>query len=212
MVRSDPSNSSAKFSQAIATYKVSYSLAEIDPNAAVAMARESVRMFDAMKASHPSYLVLSRRAIALQRLAEAEFKAGHTADASRSSGSAIAAERSLPAQASQDMEGQMQFVEVLILAGKINTKAGKLDQAAKLFREAQDQAAPIAANPELTRIIPLAHSEEALGDFYVSRGQSAEARACYQKLAELWQRFAGSNEFVDRQRASAAKLIASLTY
>jgi eukaryotic-like serine/threonine-protein kinase len=210
MVRSDPNNTSARFSEAIATYKVSYALAEIDANEAVNLARQSVRMFNAMKASHPSYLVLSRRAIALDRLADAEFKAGHIDEAWRAAQSTLDATRSLPPQGAENMEQQMQFVQALILAGKIRAKSEDHAQAESLLRQARDHAASITRSQEVTQLIPLADAEEALGAFYAARRQTGEARACYQKVADMWQRFQGSNEYVDLRRARAARLLASL--
>jgi tetratricopeptide (TPR) repeat protein len=210
MVQSDPNNTAARFSQAIATFRVSHSLAEIDTNAAVAMARESVRLFDELMASRRSYLITSRRAIALHRLAEAEFKAGRIDEAWRSSQSALDAERSISPQGQENMEDQMQVVQALILAGKISAKARKPEQAEALLREARDHAAPIARGQELTQLISMADAEEALGAFYAGRRQTDEARASYQKSAELWQRFPESNEYAALRRASAAKLLASL--
>jgi tetratricopeptide (TPR) repeat protein len=182
----------------------------MDAKAGVATARESVRMFDALEASHPSYLVVSRRAIALHRLAEVEFKAGHLDDAWRWSQSALHAQRSLPPQGSEDIEQQMQLVQVLILAGKISAKSGNPERAESFFREALDRATPIARSQELTRLIPLASAEEALGAFYAGRRQKDEATVYYQKFADLWQRFPASNEYVDLQRAASGKRMASL--
>lgn len=108
------------------------------------------------------------------------------------------------------MEDQMQFVQALILAGKISAKSRKPEQAEALLREAHDRAAPIARGQELTQLIPLADAEEALGAFYASRRQTDEARACYRKSAELWQPFPESNEYAVLRRAAASKLLSSL--
>ena len=209
MVKSDPNNTAARFSQAIATYKVSFSLREIDTHAAVAMARESVRMFDELKASNPSYLVLSRRAIALHRLAEAEFRAGQMEEAWRFSQSALDAQKSLPPR-SENLEDPMQLVQTLILAAKISARSGNPQRAEALLREALDRAAPITLGQELTQFIPLADADEALGALYASQQRTDEARACYQKVADLWQRFPETNEYASLRHAAAGKLVASL--
>jgi tetratricopeptide (TPR) repeat protein len=209
MVQSDPNNKSARFSQAIATYKVSFSLAEIDANAAAEMARESVRLFDELKTVNPSFLVVSRRAIALGRLAGAEYKAGHLDEAWRWSRAAVQAQQSIPPQGADVTEEKMQLVQELILAGKISAASRQPERAEAFFQQAIDQATSIARSQEIIRLIPLADAEEALGSFYAARHKKAEARACYQKVAGLWQPFPDSNEYAIRRRAATAKLLAS---
>jgi hypothetical protein len=65
-----------------------------------------------------------------------------------------------------------------------------------------------ATTPALYRR-PLANSETALAEFYARRGQAELARACYERLAGLWQRFPESNEYVEMQRAESKRLLAS---
>ena len=209
MVQSDPNNKSARFSQAIATYKVSFCLAEIDANAAIEMARESLRLFDELKAANPSFLVVSRRAIALGRLAGAEYKAGHLEEAWRWSRAAVEAQRSIPPQGAGVTEEKMQLVQELILAGKISATSRQPERAEAFFQQAIDQATSIARSQEIIRLIPLADAEEALGSFYAARHEKEEARACYQKVAGLWQPFPDSNEYAVRRRAATATLLAS---
>src|ERR1700722_9036398 len=209
MVRNDPNNNSARFSQAIATYKVADLLADIDVNSAVALGRQSVHMFDELKASDPSYLVVSRRAIALERLAGVELKAGRLDEAWRAAQLSLDAQRSIPPKGAENWEDRVQLVQTLILAGKISAKSHELERAERLLREARDRAEPIARSQELTQVIPLANAEEALGAFYTSRHQLPEARACYQSALELWQRYPEANEYVDGRRTAARKLLAS---
>jgi hypothetical protein len=40
--------------------------------------------------------------------------------------------------------------------------------------------------------------------------RAAGARTCYQRLVDLWQSFPEQNEYVDRQKAAATRLLASL--
>jgi serine/threonine protein kinase len=90
MVKSDPSNSSAQFSRAIAMYAVSFCLANSDANGAIKLARNSVALFDHMiVAGKSSYLVPSRRVRALIRLAGAQLKAGRLAEARATAESAL---------------------------------------------------------------------------------------------------------------------------
>ncbi len=212
MVRNDPANTSAQFSRAIATYQVSFSLREFDATAAAAVARNAVRLFDEMIASgKPSYLVTSRRVRALLRLGEAQLKAGRAADARASAQAALDAVRPLAAGNQAELEDDSRIlVQVLILSGNASAAAGDFANAESFIREAREEAQKIAHSDELTNLIPLANAEEALGAFYARRRRTEEARACYQRLSQLWQRFPESNEYVDRQRIASERLLASL--
>jgi len=210
MAKSDPHNASAKFSQAVATYRVSFVLREFDPNAAIGLASDSVRMFDELIASgHASYLNESRHIQALQRLGEAQLKADRLTEASRSAEEALAGQRTIIAKNPAISDERNKLVPLLILAGKIGAASGNDKLAESRLREARDEAQRIAKGGELTSLIPSAHSEEALGDFYAQRGRVDEARACYQSLAELWRGFPEGNEYVGRQKASTKSLLAS---
>ena len=210
MVRSDPSNTSALFSRAVASYVVSTPLREFDPDGAVRMSREALQKFDDLIADgKSSYLITSRRVRALVRLGEAELKAGHTREALRTAELAIAAERPSASRKANESDQDVYFVSGLIAAGKANAASGNLERAETLLREACEEARSIAKDQELQNLIPLANAEEALGGFYAQR-HSDQARAVFQQVADLWQHYPESNEYVDRRKVAATRLLASL--
>lgn len=211
MVRSDPANTSARFSRAIATYEATLSLRAFDARAAVRMARDSVRMFDRMMASEqPSYLVEREATRALQHLAEAQLMAGPAAQARRTAEQALRKERQIAARNPAEWQEQSELVLALILAGRASAANGDFGRAESLLREAHAGALAIAQRGELTDLIPLADTDRALGSFYAGRRQVADARASYQELARLWQSVPGTNEYVDAQRTSSHHLLASV--
>ena len=82
MVETDPNNASARLSLAIALFRLSFPLKDIDAKAAVESAKESARIFDELiAAGKNSFLVTSRRARALRRLSVASIAAGRNAEA-----------------------------------------------------------------------------------------------------------------------------------
>jgi serine/threonine protein kinase len=211
MVRSDPSNTSAQFSRAVATYWVSFDLRETDAKAALKMAQDAVRMFDDLMASgKPNYLVSTRRVRALLRLGQAQLKIGRLAEAQATAQSALVAERALAGAKGGEWDEGSQLVQVLILGGQARAATGDSKGAESLLTEAREEAEKIASTGELTSLIPLANAETALGAFRVRRHELEQARACYERLTELWQGFSGSNEYVEMQRTASEKLLASL--
>jgi len=211
MLRSDPENTSAQFSRAVALFWLSFSLRESDPQAAVTVARSSVRIFDRMVASgEPTFLVASRRAHALYYRGEAQLKANRPVEADRSAQEALEAERPIVARDPAEAEEQATLVQVLILAGETSAANGDLRRAESLLQEAREVAQRAAGDRQLSNLIPLANAERSLGAFYVRRHRLEEARACYQRLADLWQNFPESNDYVDRQRFAAKRLLSSL--
>ena len=211
MAQRDPNNVSAKLSKGVAMYRVSLSLREFDPNAAIEMARESVRIFDGMIASgNKDYLTVSDHAIAVRRLGEAQLKGGQVAEARRSAEAALQAQRQVGSKSPPGSEDRVQLVQSLILAGETSAAAQDFATAGRLLQEARAEAQQIAKRQQLTSLIPLSRVEQALGSLYARRGQVQEARGCYQELVALWQDFPEASEYVQRQRASAAQLLASL--
>jgi tetratricopeptide (TPR) repeat protein/predicted Ser/Thr protein kinase len=211
MVRRDPNNSSARFSRAVAAYRVSVCLRELDANAAVRMARDSLRRFDELIASGDrGYLPVSHRAVALRRLGEAQLTAGEIAEARRSAESALDAQRASSGRSAPGTSDRADLVQALILAAQ--TKASERDSASaeRLFEEAHSEAEQIAQRPGLANLVPLANAERAAGDFYAQRRESENARACYRRLAQLWRNSGGSNDYANRQRATAEHLVESV--
>jgi len=211
MHKSDPNNTSAQLSLAIALYRFSFPLREFDAKEAVTTARNSVQMFDRMIAlGERNYLIESRRVRAWQRLAEAQLKAGRIAQAQRTAELALAKEQSLAVSYATEGEEQLVEVRLLIVAGNANDAAHHFLRAENLLREACARAGQIARRGELPEVLSLAHAEEALGSYYAGHRRNPEARACYVRLAELWRRFPETNDYVNRQRVAAERLLASL--
>jgi tetratricopeptide (TPR) repeat protein len=146
------------------------------------------------------------RADALRKLGEAQLKAGQLAEASSSADLALAASREL----AETPDDRGNLVEALILAGKTSAAARHPAHAESLLRQARDEAQGIARSRELTNLIPLATAEETLATFYVARHRTQEARACFERLVDLWQQFPESNEYVDGQKTSSKRLLSSL--
>ena len=207
MLDRDPNNTAAQSSVELAKLKISYCLQKSDPPAAISLARDSLRMIDQMIASNKGVSrAVADRAEGLRKLGEAQLNAGRLAEARSSADLVLAASREL----AQTPDGRSGLVEALILAGKTSAATRDLEHAESLLREARDQAQGIARSLELTNLIPLATAEEALGTFYVARHRTREARACYERLVNLWQQFPDSNEYVDGQRTLSKRLLASL--
>jgi tetratricopeptide (TPR) repeat protein len=186
-------------------------LREFDSGEAIRMARNSVYMFDRMMDfGKRNYLIQSRRIRALQRLAEAQLKARHISEARRTAELALASEQPLAAAYAAEGEEQLVLVRLLIVAGNANDAAHDLLRAENLLREARARAEQIARRGELPNVLCLAHAEEALGNYYASHRRYQEARVCYVDLTELWRRFSETNEYVNRQRVTAERLLASL--
>ena len=212
MVVSDPANTTAQFSRAVATYKVSFYLRESDPPEAERMAANSVQMFDTMLASgKPDYLVTSRRVRALLRLGEAQLKARHVAKARATAQSALDRERSIVGKGGAEWDDEHKvLVQILTLAGESSAAAGDYRTAESQLQEARQQAQQIAQSQELSSVIPLVNVERALAGVYLRQHRAEDARACYERVAALWQRFPESNQYVDLQRAAGRLTLASL--
>jgi len=211
MLDRDPNNTAAAFSVATAASKVSYALKEFNPLAAIRVARDSIQTFEHMIAlkKGDQRRAVSGRAFGLLLLGEAQLKIGRLQEARGSGDAALAAFREIVAE-NPNPGYRADLVETLILVGETSASTHNPAPAESLLREARDQAHGIARSEELTSLIPLATAEEALGKFYVHRHRTLEARACYERILNLWQQFPGSNEYVDRQKISSKRLLSSL--
>ena len=212
MVRSDPANTSAQFSRAVAMYWASFYLREFDPKAAVVLASDSVRMFDAiLKSGKHDYLVTSRRIRALLRLGEAQLKAGRLTEARATAQEALEAERPLASDGGAEWSDEHSvLVQLLILAGNASAVNRDYRHAEEQFLEARAQAQSIARSGELTGQIPLANAERALGAFYARRHRLEDAHACYQSVIDLWQRFPEASEYLGRERLASREQLGSI--
>jgi eukaryotic-like serine/threonine-protein kinase len=208
MAERDPNNTAAQFSVGVAESKVSYCLQRSDPPAAIRLARDSQRTFDQLIASNKldRRRGMPYRTEALLRLGEAQLNAGRLAEARSSAELALPAEREI----AHSPRHREDLLEVLILAGKASAAVQDVARAESLLREARDEAQAIAHPQELPSLVPLASAEEALGNFYVHRHRAQEARACYERIVNLWQQFPESNEYVDSQRVASQRLLASI--
>ena len=209
MVRADPENTGAKVSQALATQRVSYSLREFDPNAAIRVARESVHLWDELLAAKKTDQVVNR-AISLRILAQALLKANHAAEARRSADAALAIQESPEATKSMEWEDRAELVQSLIVAAQANSASGNNQGARDLLLRARQIAQELAKRPELAALVPLVNVEESLGSFYARQGLSAEARGSYQRLDSLLRQYPETNEYVSLRRSAAARLVAAL--
>src|SRR5262249_41070002 len=161
--------------RAVATYALSFCLRESDPNAAVSLARDSVRMFDEMiAAGRTDYLTVSRRVRALRRLGEAQFKAGRIKDAAASAQTALEAERKIATENNVGSDEEGILVALLILAGRVQAVSGDIKQAETSLTEAKERALQIAKDGQLADAIPLAAAERALGEFYAQQRRNDE--------------------------------------
>lgn len=210
-VRSDPANTSARFSRAVASYVLSIPLRESNPGEAVVAAQDSVHRFDMLIASAgTSYLLTSRRAHALIRLGQAQLRAGHLPEARTTAESALDTQQPIADREQESYDERMILVHALILAGEAAAANGHFDRAEDLLQEARGKAQEIAQGKGLIPVMPLAAAESALAKYYHGRRRRAEARACYQRLNELWQNFPEASEYVDLQRAASQKWLKSV--
>ena len=203
MVTRDPANASAKFSLAIALFRISFPMRATDPKGAVAAARESVQLFDAQMASgKPSFLVESRRARALRRLAEALLAAGQREEARQRAEEALREQRKVMERDSKDVEEMRLYVQALITASasaSASPEAGYLKEA-----EAKAAATYQQSPGELTSALVLARVYEAAASAASRRGDAAGAAQGTEAGLRIWREFPVENEYVRRKRASAA--------
>ncbi len=208
MLDRDPNNTAAQFSVVLAKLRVSYCLQKSDPPAAIGLARDSLRMIDQMIASNKGERrrAVNYRAEGLRTLGEVQLNTGRLAEARSSADLALAVTREL----AQSPDERTSLVLALILAGKTSAATRDLEHAEALLREARDLAQEVARSHELTNLIPLATAEETLGTFYLHQHRTREARACYERIVNLWQQFSESSEYVDLQKAASQRLLASI--
>ena len=192
MVEADPRNTSARTSLAIALFRLSYPLRDLDPPAAVAAARESLELFDRqLAAGNTSFLVTSRRNRALRRLAEALLAARHSAEAHRTALDCLARQRTLAARDPDDLR-EAALLPLVLLTAAATAEALHQDPMAYLTEAESTAAALYRRTPdELTAVIPLARVRLALA----RRDPQWRDRA-----RDLWRQFPRQNDYVRRQQ------------
>jgi serine/threonine protein kinase len=207
MLDRDPNNIAAQFSVVIAKLKVSYCLQESDPSGAIRLVQDSMRMLDQMIASNKGgSRAVALRAEGLRKLGEAQLSAGLLAQARNTADLSLATSRELATTPDE----RSNLVEALILSSKTSAATGDYAKVENLLLEAHHDAQEIARSQELTNLFPLAITEEALGAFYVARHRPGDARECYERLVQLWQKYPESSEYVDNQRAASQRLLSSI--
>lgn len=202
MAARDPNDASARFSFAVALYRLSYPLKQSDPAAAVESARESVRIFDALiREGKGTFLVTSRRVRAVRRLAEALLAAKRFPEARAAAEQALAEQRKAFARDPNAAENRQFMVLMLITAAE--AAAAVRDPAAELalLNEAEGVASGTFAGNrgELTALIPLARVRGELAAHFRNAGDEAQARQWSDAVRKLWQEFPDQNEYVRRQ-------------
>ena len=212
MGQNDPNDKGAQYSRAVATFRVAFVLAESNPDTAILMTRESVQAIDALIASDRKNTVAIRgRFSALRHLSTAQFKAGRFSDARVSAETALTSQRPrAEAEFGPDLAERRRLVEILVLQARIEAAAGNFTDSQSLLKEARERLLPFARTGELNNLMTLADTERAQGETWVRQGKASDARASYQRVADIWQRYPDPNEYVDRQKQAAASLLASL--
>lgn len=146
----------------------------------------------------------------LEAISRAQYAARRFADARRTAERAVEAGRALAGSDRGNSEDKLIVPQSLILAGKASAAAGDLQPAEHSLNQATEESRRIANPHELTSLIPLAQAEGALGDFYAQQHRREDARACYQRLAQLWQSFPNPSEYVTLQKIACARRLAAL--
>jgi hypothetical protein len=165
LVAHDPNDVSAKFSLAIALFCLSLPLRQRDPTAALAAARESVRVFDEqIDAGKKSFLIVSRRARAMRRLSEALLATGQANEARATIAEALAEQRSIAARDKQDLHEATLVSMMLVTAAQAADGLRDGQSAAGYRQEAEQISAGVYSQGrnELSAVIPLAQVREAL--------------------------------------------------
>ena len=198
MVALDPANASAKFSLAIALFRISFPMKSVDPPGAVEAARESVRMFDQQidaSAGKPNFLLVSRRARAMRRLAEALQADGRVDEARKQAEEALAEQRKMAAHDAGDREESHLLVLALITAGRFEEAAEK---AAAMYKKAPR---------DLPAALILARAREAAAAYFRKMGDEPRAAQAAESARAIWREFPVQNDYVSRKRSAPADSI-----
>lgn len=209
MAEKDPNDTSAKRSLATALYRESVPLKFIDPTAAVASAKESVRMFDELIAGGKrSFLFISRRARAQRRLSEALLFEGHP-DAARAAADAALVGQREAARDPHDLQEATLLALTLVTAAQ--AAAAQRDEAAAMryLTEADQVSAAAAAQGgnELTVLMPRSIVLEEMARYWSGQGKDTQAQQSMAEARSLWGSYPDQNEFVVRESAQLAMLL-----
>ena len=200
MVEKDPANASAKFSLAIALFRISFPLKFSAPDAAIRAARESVQLFDLqIAAGKSSFLIVSRRARAVRRLSEALLAGGLAEEARERAAEALSEQRKVTAHDAGDLE------EAHLLALSLMTSAAAdARKAPEFLSEAEEKAAEVyrKSPQDLASAMILARVHEASASRFRKAGDDAQAAAHLDAAKRIWLEFPEQNDFVRRKLAA----------
>jgi tRNA A-37 threonylcarbamoyl transferase component Bud32 len=207
MVKSDPNDAAARFSLAVALFRLSFPLKDFDPPGAVAAARESVQMFDQLASSGRSALIVSRRARALLRLAQALLAAGRSTEAWGTAQEALSALRKVAADSPRSLSEQSLLVGVLLTAADAAQAAGHPAAALPYLVEAERLSATLYAKlpAEASSLFFLARARDSLARYWRRAGDEPQAHRWQADSQALWRDFPDQNEFVRRKIAQFAR-------
>jgi tRNA A-37 threonylcarbamoyl transferase component Bud32 len=202
MVARDKANAAAKFSLAVALFRISVPLRLTgSPGGALEAARESAVLFDELVvSSKSSFLVMSRRARGLRRLSAALLAAGQTAEARAKAEESLAAERQFAARDANDFEAAQMYAQALMAAADADFAAapGYLEEAE------QKLAALLQKSPEdLVSAMLLARARGTLAAHYGKVGERELASRWAASAARVWREFPKDSEYVRRKKVEA---------
>jgi tetratricopeptide (TPR) repeat protein len=190
-VRRDPNDATSRFSQAVALFRLSFPLKFRDPQGAVAAAEESVRQFDRMIASGQSdALVLSRRARAQRRLAEALLFMGRAPEAARWAQTALAGARRASAGAPADADETANLILALISAARAADARRQPAVALARLREAEGHAARLEAQApgDAPSAVLLTRARQELSEHFAALHDETSASAWARAARLPWRK------------------------
>lgn len=210
MVAHDEKDQTARFSMAIALFRLSFPMGKVRPGDAVALARESVQTFDGLiSGGNTSFLVVSRRNRASRRLAEALLANGELAKAEDVAAEAVKTARVLVQHYPNDFDEQSLLAMNLALSGEIAAAQSRHTDAIRYLTEADRVATSVYdRNPtELLVILPLSNARALLAEQYAANGDEAQARVWSESAIHLWTNHGDQNEYVLRESGEMQKRV-----
>lgn len=203
MVDHDPNDVAARYSHAVATFRLALVLTQLDPPQAVATARDALGQLDALlKAGKENRLMTTGRITALRRLALAEWKAGHLEAARKVVQEALTAEEP---QAQTSVDERQKLSIILALAARIAAASGDFVRAQEWLLRASQNATTQARSGEFNYRVTLGAVEEAAVDIASEAHRPDDANAAYLRLRELWTSDPDRSEYTKAERSKFEK-------
>ena len=204
IVARDENDHSARFSMAVALFRLSYPMGHVRPAEAVSLARESVSVFDSLIAGgDKSYLVTSRRNRGSRRLAEGLLANGQIKEAANQAEETLRTQRGLVAQHPDDLDERTILAMILTVRAQIAVAQADRAVAIGYLTEADQLATSVynRGTTELQIIQPLSKIRALLAAQYAATGDQAKARYWNDAALKLWTALPDQNEYVRRQSA-----------